>query len=58
MPTVKRFDRCRIEMYFADHPPPHFHVITRSDDRAVYLIETLALWAGAADSRDTTEALD
>jgi hypothetical protein len=44
-------------MYFADHPPPHFHVITRSDERAVYLIETLALWAGEADPRDTEEAL-
>jgi hypothetical protein len=35
MPTVKRFDRCRIEMYFGDHSPSHFHVITRSDERAV-----------------------
>ena len=58
MPTVKRFDRCRIEMYFADHPPPHFHVITRSAERAVYLIETLALWAGEADPRDIAAALD
>jgi len=57
MPTVKRFNRCRIEMYFGDHPPPHFHVITRSEERAVFLIETLALWAGEADSRDTAEAL-
>jgi hypothetical protein len=55
MPTVKRFNRCR---YFGDHPPPHFHVITRSDEGAVYLIETLALWAGEADPRDTKEALD
>jgi hypothetical protein len=43
-------------MYFGDHPPPHFHVITRSDS-AVYLIETLALWAGEAD-RDAAEALE
>jgi len=57
MPTVKRFNRCRIEMYFGDHPPPHFHVITRAEERAVFLIETLALWAGEADSRDTAEAL-
>jgi len=57
MPTVRRFNRCRIEMYFGDHPPPHFHVITRSDEAAVFLIETLALWAGDADSRDTVEAL-
>jgi len=45
-------------MYFGDHPPPHFHVITRPDERAVYLIETLALWAGEADPRDTAEALE
>jgi hypothetical protein len=56
MPTVRRFNRCRIEMYFGDHPPPHFHVVTRSGEAAVFLIETLALWAGEADSRDTEEA--
>ena len=55
MPTVRRFNRCRIEMYFGDHPPPH--VITRSDEASVFLIETLARWAGEADPRDTEEAL-
>jgi hypothetical protein len=45
-------------MYFSDHPPPHFHVITRCDEAAVYSIETRALWAGDADPRDTQEALD
>jgi hypothetical protein len=53
----KAIDRCRIEMYFGDHPPPHFHVITRSNEAAVYLIETLQLWAGEVDSRDSAEAL-
>ncbi len=57
MPTVMRFNRCRIEMYFGDHPPPHFHVITRNDEAAVFRIDTLALWAGEADQRDTNEAL-
>jgi hypothetical protein len=57
MPTVRQFNRCRIEMYFGDHPPPHFHVITRSAEAAVFLIETLARWAGEADPRDTEEAL-
>jgi hypothetical protein len=51
MPTVRRFDRCRIEMYFRDHPPPHFHTITRSDERVAVLIETLGIMAGTADSR-------
>lgn len=57
MPTVKRFDRCRIEMYFGDHPPPHFHIITRKDERVAVMIETFAMLAGTADTRDTTEAL-
>lgn len=56
MPTVKRFDRCRIEMYFGDHPPPHFHIITRKNERVAVMIETLAMLAGTADTRDTVEA--
>jgi hypothetical protein len=45
-------------MYFKDHPPPHFHVITRSDERVAVVIETLAVFAGEADARDIAEALD
>ena len=56
MPAVIRFNRCRIEMYFDDHPPPHFHVITRKDERIAVVIETLVIQAGNADSRDTEEA--
>ena len=44
-------------MYFADHPPPHFHIITAADEETVHLIETLQLWEGEADPRDTFEAL-
>jgi hypothetical protein len=58
VPTLKRFNRCRIEMYFNDHPPPHFHVITRKNERVAVVIETLIIWAGDADPRDTAEALD
>ena len=58
MPTVKRFNRCRIEMYFDDHPPPHFHVITGKDERISVVIETLIIQAGEADSRDTVEAFE
>ena len=57
MPTIRRFDRCRIEMYFADHPPPHFHVITRDDERIAVRIDTLQIWAGEADARDIADAL-
>lgn len=56
-PTVKRFDRCRIEMYFGDHPPPHYHVITNDDERVAVEIETGRVLAGTADSRDTDPAI-
>jgi len=46
MPTVARFSRCRISVYFDDHPPPHFHVITNDDRECVYRIDTLELWDG------------
>lgn len=58
MPTVKRFNRRRIEMYFGDHPPPHLHVVTRSDERIAVRIDTFMVCAGEADPRDSAEALD
>lgn len=44
-------------MYFGDHPPPHFHVITRNNERSAVVIETMAVLAGKADPCDTEEAL-
>lgn len=43
-------------MYFGDHPPPHFHVITGGDEEIQVEIETLAVIKGEADPRDTAEA--
>jgi hypothetical protein len=43
-------------MYFDDHPPPHFHLITRNNERVAIAIETLTFLA-ATDPRDTAEAL-
>lgn len=58
MPTIKRFHRCRIEMYFGDHSPPHFHIITQDDERVAVRIETLTVMAGAANRRDIAEAIE
>lgn len=58
MPTIRRFSRCRIEMYFGDHAPPHFHVITRDNERVAVLIETLETRAGNVGRRDIAEALE
>lgn len=57
MPTVRRFSRSRIAMYFGDHPPPHFHVITVDDEEMQVEIETLERIKGEADPRDISEAL-
>ena len=56
MPTIIRFDRCRLVMYFDDHAPPHFHVITNDGREAAYRIDTLACWTGEPLS-DAEEAL-
>jgi hypothetical protein len=45
-------------MYFNEHPPPHFHVLTNSGEAAVFLIETLELRDGQVDRRDSAEALE
>jgi hypothetical protein len=58
MPTVRHFERCRITMYFSDHAPPHFRVITNSDERVTMIIESLAILAGNADACDIAEALE
>ena len=45
-------------MYFKDHAPPHFHVITTGNERVSVIIESLAILAGSADARDIAEALE
>ena len=57
MPTIMRVRRCRIEMYFGDHAPPHFHIVTASDQRVAVAISTTSIMAGMADKQDLTEAI-
>jgi len=56
MPEISRFFGIIIAMFYNDHPPPHFHVITRKNERVSVVIDTLVIQAGEADSRDTAEA--
>jgi hypothetical protein len=44
-------------MYFKDHAPPHFHIITGSGERVAVIIESVVILAGSADGRDVVEAL-
>ena len=53
MPRIARFSSTEIAMYFADHPPPHFHVLGR-DGAAQVMIDTLEVVAvsGCIDLRE------
>jgi hypothetical protein len=55
-PRLQRFSSTEIAMYFADHPPPHFHVLGR-DGAAQVSIETLEVIAmsGRVDLREALE---
>ena len=50
MPEISRFFGIVITMYFADHPPPHFHV-RYGGQKAVIAIETLTLLYGELTPR-------
>jgi len=53
MPRLARFASSEIAMYFADHNPPHFHVLGR-DGAAQVAIDTLEVLgsSGEVDLRD------
>ncbi|MDQ2773957.1 MAG: DUF4160 domain-containing protein [Acidobacteriota bacterium] len=45
MPTISAFYGILIQMFWNDHPPPHFHV-RYSDSKARVNIETLTVRSG------------
>ncbi|GAB3282221.1 DUF4160 domain-containing protein [Parahaliea aestuarii] len=45
MPELTRFYGIVIKLYFADHPPPHFHAIY-GDTVGVFSIESLEMLEG------------
>jgi hypothetical protein len=55
MPRLIRFASTEIAMYFADHPPQHFHVLGR-DGAAQVTIDTLEV-IGSSGRIDVREAL-
>jgi hypothetical protein len=53
MPRLIRFANSEIAMYFADHNPPHFHILGRNGAAQVSLktLEILAM-SGKVDARE------
>lgn len=45
MPQVARFRGISVEMYYRDHPPPHFHAYY-ADESAIIDIETMEIRRG------------
>ncbi len=50
MPEISRFYGIVIQIYYADHPPPHFHALY-AGRQATIDIETLALIDGDLPAR-------
>ena len=46
MPALYTAEGWKITMYFRDHAPPHFHVMTRDRREAQIRISDLAVMAG------------
>jgi hypothetical protein len=50
MPTIFREGNWKITMYFLDHPPPHFHIVTSAREEAQVRLSDLSVMAGAVPS--------
>ncbi len=50
MPEISRFFGIVVQMYYADHDPPHFHV-RYAEQRALIAIESLAILRGNLSPR-------
>ncbi len=50
MPEISGFFGIVVQMYYADHDPPHFH-IRYAGQRALIAIETLAVLRGSLSPR-------
>jgi hypothetical protein len=57
MPTIKDFGGFKITMYFEDHNPPHFHVVSPTQ-AVVVEIATLTVFAGTIKAPQLREALE
>lgn len=50
VPRISAFYGIVIEMYFGDHPPPHFHALYAGEE-ALMVIETGEVYAGSLPAR-------
>jgi len=58
MPTVYLQGAWKITMYYRDHEPPHFHIMTRDHREAQVRIDNLSVIVGDVPSRIVHEVVD
>jgi hypothetical protein len=56
MPTIHDFGRLRICIYFDDHNPPHFHVVSPEEEVLVSL-ESMEVVAGSMNRKSLSQAM-
>lgn len=57
MPEITRFYGIIIKLFFADHPPPHFHAIY-GEYNALFNLETLEIIEGDLPNRATKMVIE
>ena len=56
MPTLQRFDGCRVLMYPDDHPPPHVHIKLSDGRECTVDIDSFEI-KGRVAEREIREAM-
>lgn len=57
MPTIYTGHGWKITMYYRDHEPPHFHIVTRDRRETQIRIEDLTVIIGDVQQKIVREAL-
>jgi len=57
MPTIIRFQNCRVEIRTLDHPPPHVHVVMADRRDNLVEIDSLAI-RGPIPAREIANVLE
>lgn len=57
MPTIKRIDGIKIDVYSREHPPPHFHALYAEYEELIE-IETLETYMGKLPKNQRKKVID
>lgn len=58
MPTIIQIGSVYIRMFFNDHNPPHFHIVTLAGEAVLVRISDFSLLAGKMNRKDLDTGLN